>query len=329
MADPELIPMDLDPQDERTPAETPSNPYLDRLNSEIENSWSRLDELKNQLVINPTTKQEKESNRKLQNQIKDQEKNLKKIESTYNKEQASWEKRNPAPADAEGPGPDSAENYQLEDVTPERMQDVYGVTGFQDEDVQRIEALAEEASQKATSDIQALRDLGQQFMSGNIPADVSEAVQRASSAGAASRGIIGSQMSRNLTARDLGMTSMQLKEAGAQLVSNAAQMSQSQAAFQVARSQYRTQFQLASAELQDAIRRTDLSGDQLKEEKRQFKNKMILALNEQIINLAMFREELQYKYAATKLEGDAGKAAGPLSTIDNLFPQIRASLSFD
>lgn len=320
------IPEDVDAAaEEAASAESsrPSSPYLDRLYKEIDSSWSKLDDLKSNYVVNPSTKEEKKSNAQLDKKIKEQSKNIQKLKKTLDKEQSEWDSRFPEEEDKDAP---ADETYERPDVSQERLEQDYGVTGFNDADIQRIEGMAEEASAKAVSDIESLREFGSQLLTGNLPADVSEAVQRASAAGAASRGIIGSQLSRNLSARDLGMTSMQLKEAGAQIMSNAAQLSQAQASFEVSRSSFRAQYQLATAELRDAIRRTDLSVDQLREEKRQFRNKMTLALNEQIINLAQFREDLQFKYAATKLEGDAGKAKSPLETLDKLFPQIKASL---
>lgn len=53
-------------------------------------------------------------------------------------------------------------------------------------------------------------------LAGQIPEDVQRAIQRATAARAVSGGFAGSQFGRNLTARDLGLTSLQLMNQGVQ-----------------------------------------------------------------------------------------------------------------
>lgn len=53
-------------------------------------------------------------------------------------------------------------------------------------------------------------------LSGQIPEDVQRAIQRAGAAKAVAGGFAGSQFGRNLTARDLGLTSLQLMNQGVQ-----------------------------------------------------------------------------------------------------------------
>jgi hypothetical protein len=297
--------------------------YMTKIETQLGSSWEQLDSLKAQLYLAPETNEQKRHNKQLQEQIKRQQKTVDQLQKTYQAEQASWTSRNP-----EEPAAPTAESViEVSDVSRQRVEGEYGLTGFEDPEIKRIEGQVDADMTSARQDLEALRQLGDQLISGYIPADVSEAVRMSAGASALSRGLTAtSQMARNLTARDLGLTSMDLQSRGAELLGATASASQASAAFEASRSQYRTQYQLATAEFQDAVRKTDLTVAQLNEEKRQFRQKMILALNEQIIDLAKFREELNFKFSATKLEGDANKASGPLSTIDNLFPQIRNSL---
>jgi len=53
-------------------------------------------------------------------------------------------------------------------------------------------------------------------LAGQIPEDVQRAIQRSTAARAVSGGFAGSQFGRNLTARDLGLTSLQLMNQGVQ-----------------------------------------------------------------------------------------------------------------
>lgn len=204
-------------------------------------------------------------------------------------------------------------DFTVPAVTKETLADVYGVTGFNDPYVAQKEA-------EINKDIAGIRDLGRGFLTGELPADVSEAVRKASTAGSLARGIVrDSGMSRNLTARDLGLTSLQLMESGSQILNSASSFDQS-------RIQYKKQYDLAEAELQNQIRSLNLSEAQLAQAKHEFKNKTVLALNSQLISLATFREELNLRYATTTLSGDVSMAEGPLQTIDSMLDQLVGTL---
>lgn len=96
----------------------------------------------------------------------------------------------------------------------------------------------------AETDVEALREYSRQLLTGQIPADVSEAVRKASVAAGMQRGVARGQMGRALTARDLGLTSMQLREQGAARAAEAAQLGLSQAEF----AQRQREFGISTAE---------------------------------------------------------------------------------
>lgn len=205
-------------------------------------------------------------------------------------------------------------SFKVPAASQSRLAKDYGVQTFSPE-----EAAARET--QINADVAQVRSFGQKLLTGELPSDVTEAVRKATAAGAVASGIQrNSSLARNLTARDLGKTSFDLMGMGAQTVQAISQ-------FEEGRQQYRKQYSLASAQLAEQIRGTDLTEAQVGQAKYEFKNKMVLALNEQIIGLTTFREELQYKYAATDLQGNAGKAKGPLATVDNLLGQLRNSLA--
>jgi hypothetical protein len=294
--------------------------YQSNLVSALEQGLAAISQLKDQLVVQPTTNEEKKQNKAVQKQIKTESKKVSQLQGKVDKEVP----RPPTSADnMDGKGRGEYKDFVQPDVSQRRFEENYGVTGFKDPEIQRLSQAADTQVEQTESDISAIRRLGQQLLTGNIPVDVSEAVSRAGASNALSRGIVsGSQLSRNLTVRDLGMTSLDLMSKGGEVLGTTAQLSQGLAAFQESRAQYRAQFQLASAELRDTIRKTDLTVSQLAEEKHQFKQKMTLALNQQITDLAMAREDIQFKYAASDKS-----PGGALSTFDNLAKQLRTSLS--
>lgn len=71
---------------------------------------------------------------------------------------------------------------------------------------------------KGAAGTSKLLDVASGFLSGVLPADVQSAVQRGSAYGALQGGFAGSGMARNLTARDLGLTSLDLMQRGAQML---------------------------------------------------------------------------------------------------------------
>lgn len=207
-------------------------------------------------------------------------------------------------------------DFTVEDVSTERLASEYGVSSISESTDESTVG----REKQIDADVESLRGYANQLLSGELPDDVSEAVRKATAAGALARGISsGSQLTRNLTAKDLGLTSLDLQSKGAEVLGSVTE-------FQESRQQYRETYKLSMAELSDTIRNTDLTEAELAEAKYEFKNKMVLALNEQILDLTKFREDLQFNYASTELEGDADDAAGPLSTIDSLLDQLDDTL---
>lgn len=71
---------------------------------------------------------------------------------------------------------------------------------------------------KGESDTGTLLNQAGSLLSGDLPPDVLSQIQRSDAYGALSGGYAGSQMSHNLTARDLGLTSLDLMKQGASML---------------------------------------------------------------------------------------------------------------
>jgi hypothetical protein len=71
---------------------------------------------------------------------------------------------------------------------------------------------------KGESDTGQLLGDASSLLGGNLPQDVIDQIQRSDAFGALSGGYAGSGMSRNLTARDLGLTSLDLMKQGASML---------------------------------------------------------------------------------------------------------------
>src|ERR1051326_6124692 len=71
---------------------------------------------------------------------------------------------------------------------------------------------------KGEADTSKLLDVADQMLSGYLPPDVISQIERSDAFQSLSGGYAGSQMGRNLTARDLGLTSLDLMKQGASML---------------------------------------------------------------------------------------------------------------
>jgi hypothetical protein len=74
------------------------------------------------------------------------------------------------------------------------------------------------------SSISQIGSLANTYLSGQIPQDVQDQIQRATAQQSEQGGYGDTQMARNLTARDLGLTSLQLQQTGASMAGTGMQM---------------------------------------------------------------------------------------------------------
>ena len=74
--------------------------------------------------------------------------------------------------------------------------------------------------------LKAMGQLANQQLSGQIPLDVAQQVGRSSAAAKLGAGIAGGGLGRNLTARDLGLSSLQIQQSGADLLAKSSGLAQ-------------------------------------------------------------------------------------------------------
>lgn len=169
-------------------------------------------------------------------------------------------------------------------------------------------------------------ELASQEMSGEIPQDVQDSIVKA----AAYRGMIAglgpdSQATRYLTTKDLGLTSLQMSEAGYTKAQGALSNIDAFNRFMESRRQFDQNFSIAIQEHMDNVRRTDLSVAQLIEEHRQFDITANLKINEIIANTTLAGLQLQYNYNANPMEG-IELPDSALADIENLISDLEGML---
>jgi len=180
--------------------------------------------------------------------------------------------------------------------------------------VENLSLIADQLQEQATP-----------MLSGELPDDVVAQIRNNAAEAAIQGGLGLGQAARNLEARDLGLTSIQLQQQGVQTMQAAAQIREVAAKTAEARRQFTESYRLDAEKVADTLYRTDLTKAQLAEETRQFNAKTALAVNELVANLTLSTSDLQYKFAATSLDGDMSRANPMVESINSLIEQLTSA----
>lgn len=137
------------------------------------------------------------------------------------------------------------------------------------------------------------------MLRGELPQDVQTMVRQQAAENALQRGLgSGSQASRNLVARDLGLTSLDVIERG---------MTYSQATMEMAEAkrEWMKSYDLDVQKLMEVMRQTNVDWAQLDETRRQFNASQVLKVNELMAQILGKGWELSLSYAINENKGQA------------------------
>jgi len=163
-----------------------------------------------------------------------------------------------------------------------------------------------------------LVQVNEAYLNGELQGDVVAEIRR----NAAERAVQGgagadSQAARNLRARDLGVSSLQLQTQGIQQAGNIASMRQTVAQLAESKRQFDSNFALNTAQFLDQVRGRDLSVIAMEQERLQFNARQNLAIVGFISELATARAQVSATLAANGVDS-AGTAAGFTQIISQL-----------
>ena len=157
-----------------------------------------------------------------------------------------------------------------------------------------MDALKENASK--------MESLSSSYLKGEIPSDVQAQIRRLTSERGLASGIGRGQAGQAMTARDLGLTSMDLQSQGVQITQAANAVRETLGKLAAAKSEFNKSFDLETAKFQEDVRRTDLDITKIDQMRRQFNAEQNMRLVQQVADLASSRAELQYRLAAANIE---------------------------
>ena len=174
-----------------------------------------------------------------------------------------------------------------------------------------------------------LKDLAaknESWMRGEVPADVQERLRENAALSARAGGLSGSQAARNLQARDLGLTSMQIQESGMQRAAGISELQKGLAGIREQRAQYLASLQENSrqfgANLADQVMRTQLAHRELMLKQDAFNADQNMRLVELISQSTLGFMQLQTSAAQNDVDFSGG-----VTTFDTLQRQLENLLS--
>lgn len=187
-------------------------------------------------------------------------------------------------------------------------------------------AAADKLFGSAEEMLSGLREKNKDWLAGKISADVAEGLRSKSALAARSGGAAGSQASRNLQARDFGVTSMQLQESGMQREAQLAELSKGLGSIREQRAQYFANLQETSkqfgANLVDQMTRTQLAHKELMFKQDAFNAEQNARIVELISESTLGMMQLQVSAASADVD-----FGGNLSTWEKLQSQLSGLLS--
>jgi len=175
----------------------------------------------------------------------------------------------------------------------------------------------------AASALQKLEKSNESFLAGKVPEDVTKQLKiRAAEQGAMQGFGVGGMTSRK-SLRDFGIQSLSAIERGQQTQAAVVEGYKGLAGIQETVREYNSSFAHQSAQLLDASKRTNLAATAAGLEYSQFRAELTNTINQQVVSLTGLREDLLYKYTASKKRSDFADSA---LTIDNILDQLNQIL---
>ena len=151
-------------------------------------------------------------------------------------------------------------------------------------------------------------DVASSMLRGEIPEDVQRQVRQMSAENSLRQGLgAGSEASRFLTARDLGLTSTQIQQQGLAATELVTQLAEG-------RRQFNQEYSLRMQALQEDRARTNLSAVELAERSRQVNMQTSLQSSELLAQALSNYHEMAYRYATAEESDAATTSAQSLST---------------
>lgn len=183
------------------------------------------------------------------------------------------------------------------------------VTSEIDSSFQDVAATLRQATSLIGSDAESIRKMSDSYLKGEIPADVQSQIRRMTSERGLASGIGRGQAGQAATARDLGLSSLQMQEQGVGMRQTAAGLTQAAAGISTAlsdltekRYQFDKSYALEANKLMEELRRTDIDVTKIDQARRMFNAEANMKLVGMVAEMATARADIQYRLAASDID---------------------------
>lgn len=199
-----------------------------------------------------------------------------------------------------------------------RSADSLGLRMGSGEDLMSLGKLFDDAVANVGKSADKIASVNDAFMRGELAGDVTAEIRRNSAEKALSSGsAVDAQMSRNLRARDLGLASTQLQQQGIQNQGAIAELHRTVAGLAESRREFVESYNANVAQFLDNVRKTDLTGIALEQERLQFNSRQNLGLIQLIASSYEARGRIQASLASADID-----TSGVSEDFDNLIEQM-------
>lgn len=199
-----------------------------------------------------------------------------------------------------------------------------GLASSADQDTEVNTALSSKFSKGMESledSINRMSEANASLLKGEIPADVSAAVRRAAAESSVTGGIFGSS-SRNLSARDLGRTSLSIQQAGMENEQQIAESKRTAAGAYEQVRQWNKTYDASLRELQIKQQEQNMSAIEIESDRAKFNASQNLRLLEIVANLVSNQQQVAAQLSISDVD-----PSGSIATFNSLIDSMTGMIS--
>jgi len=199
-----------------------------------------------------------------------------------------------------------------------------GLASSADQDTEVNTALSSKFSKGMESledSIRRMSEANASLLKGEIPADVSAAVRRAAAESSVTGGIFGSS-SRNLSARDLGRTSLSIQQAGMENEQQIAESKRTVAGAYEQVRQWNKTYDASLRELQIKQQEQNMSAIEIESDRAKFNASQNSKLLEIVANLVSNQQQVAAQLSISDVD-----PSGSIATFNSLIDSMKGMIS--
>lgn len=210
------------------------------------------------------------------------------------------------------------QKYVVKD--PSSLKD-FGLSQFGETDYSKVNEMYDKMVGSLGTSAEEMNKANEALLQGKIPDDVVAQVRQVASEKSSGQGLFG-QAGRALSARDLGLQSLQIKQQGIENQAKVSAVQEAAANLSETRRQFMKNYDANLASFQQSVRESNLKGIALEQDRLQFNAKQNMLVLTSLLDLAKSQQDLVYRYMASDMSPTSVSAS-----FDNWIAELRKQLT--